>query len=118
MGSDMISVSWNATNAPVGAHALFVKLSANGNSRYLYAPEFIRILAPPPPTVHIRSHSPGSVMIGIEGQTGQTMVLEQSTNLTVWLPVITNTLTAARWEIPHAADAADGSQKFFRAFRQ
>jgi hypothetical protein len=118
MGSGTISVQWNATNAPAGIHALFVKLSADGNSRYLYAPESISISVLPPPTVDIRSQLPGSVMIGIEGQTGQTMVLEQSTNLTAWLPVMTNTLAATRWETLQAADATDGSQKFFRAFRQ
>ncbi len=116
LAAGTITVQWNATNAPAGSYALFVKLSAGGNSRFLYAPEFIQILAPVlPPTVDIRRQAPGSVVVGVNGQAGQTIVLQQSTDLTTWQPAATNKLTADRWE---TTLSASGAAKFFRAARQ
>ena len=107
---------WNATNAPAGTYAFFVKFTAGGNTRFLYAPEFMQILPPaPPPTVDIRPQLPNHVVVGVNGESGQTIVLEQSTNLTVWQPVATNTLTASRWE---TTQPAVGPATFFRAARQ
>jgi hypothetical protein len=116
IGAGAISVQWNATNAPAGAHAMFVKFNASGNIRYLYAPEYIRILAPIAPSLDIRKHG-SSVVVGVVGAVGQTMVLQQSTNLAVWTPLATNTLTSTRWETSQPVGGA-GGKKFFRAVRQ
>jgi hypothetical protein len=34
----------NATNAPIGYHALYAKITGGGRTRYLYAPEIIHVL--------------------------------------------------------------------------
>jgi hypothetical protein len=116
LAAGAVPVQLTAQNAPVGSHAFFVKLSAGGSVRYLYAPEFIQVLAPAPaPTMDIRYQAPASVVVGVNGRSGQTIVLLQSTDLTTWQPVVTNTLTADRWE---STWSAGGLINLFRAVRQ
>ena len=116
-GSGPISVQWNATNASAGFYAIFVKFSSDNNSRYLYAPEFLQILPPVPPGLDIKAQFPGTVIVAVTGAVGQTMVLQQSTDLTFWQSLATNTLTSTRWEttLP-VAGTVDG--EFFRVLRQ
>jgi hypothetical protein len=66
-----INLPFNATNAPVGYHSLYAKITGGGKTRYLYAPEIIQVL----PAVIITS---------------------QPTNQTVWAGTnVTFSLTAA-----------------------
>jgi hypothetical protein len=54
----------------------------------------------------------GQLDIGINGVMGQTVVLQSSADLLSWIPIVTNTLTAARWDY---TNNPSGSQQFFRA---
>lgn len=39
-----VNLSLNATNAPIGYHVLYAKITGGGKTRYLYAPEIIQVL--------------------------------------------------------------------------
>lgn len=65
-----LSLGLNATNAPVGNHALYAKISGGGKTRYLYSPEILTV-APPPATF-------GPLLIGT--REGPNIVLKWPTN--------------------------------------
>jgi hypothetical protein len=50
--------------------------------------------------------------IGVNGISGQSIVLQSSPDLRNWLPVTTNTLTSGRWTYTNNAPA---NQLFYRA---
>ena len=55
-----LSLGLNATNAPVGNHVLYAKITGGGRTRYLYAPEIISIVASPRPTIDVRLQAPAA----------------------------------------------------------
>jgi len=108
------ALALNATNASPGDHALFAKITANGRSRYLYAPELVRIISIQPPSLDIANLSSSQFRIGVNGAIGQTIILQYSTNLQTWFPLVTNTLASNRWVYTNAP-AGDSSRQFYRA---
>jgi len=44
ISSSPLSAGLNPTNAPVGYHSLYAKITGGGKTRYLYAPEIIQVL--------------------------------------------------------------------------
>jgi hypothetical protein len=96
--SGTLSLPLVGTNATPGAHTIYAKISGGGRSRYLYAPEIVQVIASlQPPTRDISSPSPGQLQIGVNGSSGQTVVIEASTDLLGWQSLVTNTLTGTRW---------------------
>lgn len=96
--SGTLSLPIDVTNAAPGVHSIYAKISGGNRSRYLYAPELVQVVASgQPPTVSISSAEGGQVQIAASGSPGQTVVLETSADLAVWLPLATNTLTSATW---------------------
>ena len=113
-----VNVNLNATNAAVGYHALYAKISGGGRARFLYAPEIVQVTSSLlPPTLDIATGGPGQFLIGINGRAGQTLVLQSSTNLVSWQPLATNTLSTARWVYGDSQLMPDG-QRFYRAALQ
>ncbi len=109
------ALTLEATNVAPGRHRLFAKISANGRSRYLYAPESVQVLAAPaPPVLDIARLNGSLYQIGINGLAGQIIVLQISTNLQNWLPLATNTLAGNRWVYTNAPPAS-ASRQFYRA---
>lgn len=92
-----VSTPLFATNATPGRHWLLATINNGGQTRYLYAPELVQVVANPAPVLDIAQISAAQFRIGIDGQTNQTIVLEGSSNLSIWQPLATNTLTASRW---------------------
>jgi len=86
-----------ATNVTPGWHWLLATISNGGQTRYLYAPELVQVIANPAPVLDIALISAAQFRIGINGQTNQTIVLEGSIDLMSWQPLATNTLTTSRW---------------------
>jgi len=42
-----VTLGLNATNAPVGPHAIYAKITGGARTRYLYAPEILTVTPPP-----------------------------------------------------------------------
>ena len=101
------------TNVPPGVYAIYGKLSDGVRTRCLYAPQWVQIIpSSQPPVLGITRSNTASLHIAINGVFGQTIVLQNSTNLQTWLPVATNLLTGSRWDYTNGLPA--GSQ-FYRA---
>ena len=112
IGAGIITVPVEAANAPAGMHAVFVRMSANGRSRVLYAPTTLSVIPSLAPPVLDIARAEDGVMVGVNGAPGQTVVLLESDDLNLWQPMATNVLSSARWEIPRSAD---GTNAFYRA---
>ena len=109
------NVTLSASNAAPGVHALFATISGGGRSRLLYAPELVQVVpARTPPTLDIVKLNAAQYAIGVNGVQGETVVLQDSTNLQSWLAVVTNTLQTNRWVYTNNT-AAGQAEHFYRA---
>jgi hypothetical protein len=110
-----VSLTLDATNVTPGYHALYGKIAGGGRTRYLYAPELVQVISSrQPPTLDIAKLNASQFRIGVNGVAGQTIVLQDSTNLTTWLPLATNTLADSRWTYTNTPPGSPG-QRFYRA---
>jgi hypothetical protein len=92
-----------ASNAAPGFHAVLAKITGGGRTRYLYAPELVEVISiHQPPTLDIVKLNAAQYRIGVNGDPGQTVVLESSTDLQAWVPLATNTLTTSRWDFTNS----------------
>jgi len=113
VGSGTITAPLNATNAAADSYAVFVKLTGGGRSRVLYAPANLTVIPGAQPLLlDIAAGLSGSVIVGVNGTVGQRVVLQRATDWSSWQPVVTNVLSAARWE---REQPADGTNVFYRA---
>jgi hypothetical protein len=107
-----VSAPLLATNATPGSHWLLATISNGGLTRSFYAPEMVRVIAAP--LLDIAQVSDGQFVIGINGQTNQTIVLEGSSNLSIWQALATNTLTTSRWSYTNTPPSGT-TMLFYRA---
>ncbi|HEU5072383.1 MAG TPA: hypothetical protein VFV96_18435 [Verrucomicrobiae bacterium] len=113
VGSGTIAVPLDPFSVPAGAYAVFVKVTGAGQSRILYAPEFLRVVPDmTPPTLDLAAGTQGTLTLGVNGAAGQTVVIEDSVDLREWQAFWTNQLPTTRWEMPFGPA---GSNQFFRA---
>jgi hypothetical protein len=104
----------SASNTPPGLHSLFAKVTANGRSRYLYAPETLTVMSTlAPPQLAIKRQTATNVQVRITGVAGQRIVLETSSNLPTWTPLQTNWLTQPTWD--YFEPTTGPNRRFFRA---
>jgi hypothetical protein len=104
-----------ATNAVVGTHSLLAAINGGGQTRYLYAPESVQVVPnAQPPTLDITQLSTSQIRIGVNGQVGQTLVLQAAADLVNWQSVATNTLSTSVWFFTNAQPAA-ATRLFYRA---
>ncbi|HEV2693267.1 MAG TPA: hypothetical protein VG347_10265 [Verrucomicrobiae bacterium] len=93
-----VNFGFSTTNIPPGSYAIGGKISDGAHSRYLYAAQRVQVGAGlTPPVLDIATIAKGSYRIGVNAVTGQTVILQMSTNLLSWLPLATNTLGTNRW---------------------
>jgi hypothetical protein len=103
------------TNVPPGVYAIYGKISDGVHTRYLYTPGLVEIVSSqPPPVLRIVKSNGAQIIIGVNGVSGQTNVLQVSTNLQTWVPVATNILTSSSWNYTNNAPNSAGGQ-FYRA---
>jgi len=99
VGFSATNLLLTATNVVPGPYSVLGKLTAGAQSRFLYAPQSVQVLAPSaPPTLDIVKLTATNFRIGVNAQSGQTVVLESSPDLQSWLPLATNVMTSARWD--------------------
>jgi hypothetical protein len=111
-----VSLTLDPTNATPGYHALYAKITGGGRTRYLYAPELVQVVSiRQPPTLDIAKLNASQFRIGVNGLVGQTIVLQNSSNLLqTWLPLATNTLVSSRWVYTNSPPSSPG-RCFYRA---
>jgi len=101
------------TNLAPGVYAVYGKISDGVHTRFYYAPHRVQIVSSRlPPILDIAGSSGSVIQIGVNGASGQTIVLEVSTNLQDWLSLATNTLSGNRWTY---TNSLPGDRQFYRA---
>jgi len=105
----------NPTIQMPGNYAIYGRISANGRSRYLYAPEILT-LTPSlvPPSLAAPTSNGGQTQFTVNGFTGQTVIVQASTNLRNWGSIGTNTLAGTTWNVVDR-EATNYAQRFYRA---
>jgi hypothetical protein len=97
IGAGGYNVPLAASNAAPGWHSLLAVISAGGKTRYLYAPELVQVVVSQAPVLDITRINASQIQIGIDASSGQTIILQSSSNLLSWQPLATNTLSTSRW---------------------
>ena len=121
-GNGAASISYSTTNltlaasnAPVGYHAVLAQITGGGRIRYLYAPEWVEVIASvASPTLDIVKLNATQFVIGVNGQSGQTVVLEDSTDLLNWTAIATNVLVGVRWDYTNTPPLSPAA-RYYRA---
>ena len=110
-----VAVPLAATNASPGSHSLFATITSGGLTRYLYAPEPVQVLlSQQPPLLGISQINPSQFQITVNGLAGQTIILQNSPDLSSWQPLATNILSSNVW-IYTNTPAPGTSSTFYRA---
>lgn len=110
-----INASLDTSSVVPGVYRIFAVLSDGTRSRYVYAPEKVQVTpARQAPLLDIAGLASALVRVGIAGAPGSTVVLQSSTDLRNWMPLMTNTLTSSRWVYTNASPA-NNAALFYRA---
>ena len=113
VGVNQLSINIAATNTTTGVHAIYARITANGRTRYLYAPELLTVFSSfQPPTLSIRRETPQQVAVQVSGVPGQRVVLESTSDFSAWQPVATNWLTASVWSY---VEGVGTTPRYYRA---
>ena len=111
------SIQWtaNPTRVAPGLYPIYARISADGRSRYLYAPEILSLTPSlTPPWLTSPSGGGGQAQFTANGFTGQRIIVQASTDLTSWVSIGTNTLAGTSWNFVDG-QAANYAQRFYRA---
>lgn len=97
-----------------GLYTVGAEISDSIRTRYLYAPELLQIRSGPI-SIAIERASGDSVQLSVAGAAGGTVLVEASSDVASWLPVLTNTQPGTVWNfsLPVTSEPA----KFYRAKR-
>jgi hypothetical protein len=116
VGAGTMEFPLAAASVPPGQHRVVVRMTEpGGRSRFLYAPQVLSVLpSDAAPWLDLADLGEGQLRLGVNGQVGQTLVLEVSNNLFDWTAIVTQTLAVARWEL-NVTNSMDAH--FFRAVK-
>jgi hypothetical protein len=107
------NLTLTAANASVGNHWVLAKISGGGQTRFLYAPEPVLVVAPPTLMLGIMPLNETQYRIEVDAPAGGTVVLSSSPDLANWLPLVTNVLATNRWFYTNTPPATP-PQRFYR----
>jgi hypothetical protein len=114
VGFATLNINVASTNTSPGVYSLYAKISGNGNTRYLYAPELLTVLSSSePPRLEIARQPNSQIQIDIRALPGQRIVLQTTTNFTSWQSLATNQLTTDRWTYP--VQSTGQAARFYQA---
>ena len=109
------SLSLPTTNIAPGLYSIYAKISDGSHTRYLFTPERLTIVPNrQAPALGISKLNGTQFHIAVNGFSGQTIVLQTSTNLQTWLPLATNTLASGNWNYTNNVPPGFSIQ-FYRA---
>jgi hypothetical protein len=115
VNAGVFSVPLDTTNASPGWHSVLAVINAAGRTRYLYAPEYVQVISNvASPTLNITRINSSSFQVGINGLSGETIILQTSSNLISWQSIATNTLATNRWVYTNTP-ASGITEQFYRA---
>jgi len=102
-----------ATSVP-GFYAIYGKITFGGHTRYLYAPEIVQLKPSlQAPTLRQTLWANNRFQFNVSGYTGQNAVVQASTDLRAWSPLMTNTLTRSDWVFIDGQTATN-PKRFYR----
>lgn len=103
-----------ASNTAPGFYSVLATITGGGRARQLYAPEWVEVISPrQPPSLDIVKLNATQYRIGVNGEPGRTVILQNSTDLAAWTSIVTNTLATNRWEFTNTPPVNPGA-RFYR----
>jgi hypothetical protein len=112
------SLGLPTTNVAPGVYAVYAKISDGLRTRYLYTPELVQIVSPlQPPILAILKLNSTQFRVSVNGVSGQTIALQNSADLHVWVPFVTNKLTGTNWTYTNNVPP-NSARQFYRAVLQ
>ena len=114
---NMVSATIDAATIAPATYAVFTRLSDNGRTRYLYAPDLLEVTpSQQPPEIDASSLTlkDGVLRLNVHGFPGQEIVIEATTDLHSWVPIQSHTFTGQVWEFVDA-EAGNFQKRFYRA---
>ena len=110
---------WQLASANTISRLTDVAVNANAISNTIPA-QSITLFVLPVASMDLRlrigtNNPPGQLELWLDGQAGQSSVLQSSTDLTAWLPVSTNQMASNSFQF--LVPVTNGAQKFYRAWR-
>jgi hypothetical protein len=111
-----IAAALTTASVPVGLYSLYGRISDGALTRYLYAPELVRIVSnPTPPVLSIIATNGSQFLIAVASLSNQPVALQTSSDLQHWVSLATNTFMPGVWNYtPTNLPPSVGGQ-FFRA---
>jgi len=96
-------------------YAIGAAITDGIRTRYLYAPEFVRVKpSSQPPQMTLASRGAGVMEVRVAGGIGQKVLIEASADLVNWIPVETNTLSNPTWNYMNSVRPSE-KMRIFRA---
>jgi hypothetical protein len=108
----------NASMVAPGSYFVYATIGDGARGRYLYAPQKIVLLPGTQPPLLLAEGVQGGIFhCTVAGLSGQTIVIQGSTNLSQWISLQTNKLVGTTWDFQDS-ESTGFPRRFYRAVLQ